>query len=77
MKRIILILMVLVVMSLSCSQVQMTAPYRAQTEATAIRLTELNKRCQAGDSEACKEGLRVATDHVNYIVDAIYGRESE
>lgn len=55
----------------------MSAPYRAQTEATAVRLTELNRRCQSGDNEACKDGLRVATVHVKRIVDAMHGRESE
>ena len=60
-----------------CSGVQMTPPYRAETERMNNRLLELNKRCQAGDAEACKEGLRIATVHVERIVDAMHGRESD
>ncbi|GAG27885.1 unnamed protein product [marine sediment metagenome] len=75
--RILIILLILMVVALGCSQVQMSAPYRAELNHTANRLTQLNKRCQYGDSIACKEGLRVATDYVNLMRDAVDGKESE
>ena len=75
MRRIIITL--LIVCLLGCSQVQMSPPYRVETERMNNRLIELNKRCQAGDAEACKEGLRIAAVHVERIVDAMAGRESE
>lgn len=73
----ILIIFLLGMFTAGCSQVQMSPSYRLETERMNNRLQELNKRCQAGDNEACKEGLRIATTHVQYIVDAIHGRESE
>ena len=76
MKRMIITL-VLVCLLMGCSGVQMSPPYRAETERMNNRLTELNKRCQAGDAEACKEGLRIAAVHVERIVDALHGRESD
>jgi len=76
MKRIVIICLFICILIAGCGQVTMTAPYRAQTELTAIRLTELNNRCQNGDDQACKEGLKAATDFVNLIVDAMNGKES-
>lgn len=75
-KKMILILLVSILVA-SCSAVQMSPPYRAETERMSSRLTELNKRCQDGDADACKEGLRIATVHVERIVDAMHGRESD
>lgn len=76
MKRTIIIALVAVLLA-GCSAVQMSPPYRAETERMNSRLVELNKRCQAGDAEACKEGLRIAAVHVERIVDAMHGRESD
>jgi len=57
-----------------CSAVQMTPPYRQTVQMSAIRVAELNKRCQAGDAAACKEGLDAASSTLNLIVDALEGR---
>ena len=78
MKKVAILLMCLLAISLAgCSDVQMSPLYRVETERMNNRLVELNNRCQAGDAEACKEGLRIATVHVERIVDAMHGRESD
>ena len=75
MRRIILVGVCLLLAG--CSAVQMSPPYRAETERMNNRLIELDRRCQAGDLESCSEGLRIATVHVERIVDALHGRESD
>lgn len=52
----------------------MTPPYRQTVEMSAIRVAELNRRCQTGDAEACKEGLEAASKTLDLIVDAMEGR---
>lgn len=74
MRRIIIIAVCLLMVCLNgCSEVQMSPPYRQTVEASAIRVAELNKRCQAGDQMACKEGLDAASSTLNLIVDALEG----
>lgn len=52
----------------------MSPPYRQTIQSSAVRVAELNKRCQAGDQMACKEGLAAASRTLNLIVDAMEGR---
>lgn len=66
--------MCIVVMCFGCSQVTMTAPYRQTVGMSAIRVNELNERCQDGDELACKEGLAAASKTLNLIVNAMEGR---
>lgn len=68
-----MIVLMIVISIAGCSQVQMSPPYRQAVEASAIRVAELNKRCQAGDAAACKEGLDAASSTLNLIVDAMEG----
>lgn len=77
MARKIILVLAVVCLFAGCSDVQMSPLYRAETERMNNRLVELNNRCQAGDAEACKVGLRIATTHVERIVDAMHGRESD
>lgn len=72
MKRIILVLICLLLVG--CSAVQMTPSYRQTVQMSAIRVAELNKRCQAGDEAACKEGLAAASKTLDLIVEAMEGR---
>ena len=69
-----IILVAVVCLLAGCSEVQMSPPYRQTVEMSAIRVAELNKRCQAGDQTACKEGLAAASSTLNLIVDALEGR---
>ena len=68
----ILILSILLISG--CSKVQMSSEYRQVTEMSAINVAELNRRCQDGDSEACKEGLSEASETLSLLVDALHGR---
>lgn len=70
--RKILIIIVLLVCA-GCSQVQMSPPYRQTVQMSAIRVSELNERCQGGDAVACKEGLAAASKTLDLIVEAMEG----
>lgn len=72
-KYIVLTMAVCLLLAAGCSAVQMSPSYRQTVEASAIRVAELNKRCQAGDEAACKEGLDAASKTLNLIVDAMEG----
>ncbi|KKN74443.1 hypothetical protein LCGC14_0390630 [marine sediment metagenome] len=74
MYRRILIVIVLLCLLTGCSDVQMAPPYEQAVKASAIRVAELNKRCQAGDEVACKEGMAVASETLDLIVEALEGR---
>jgi len=73
-KRIVVALLLFCLLIAGCNQVQMSPPYRQSVKMSAIRVAELNKRCQAGDETACKEGLAAASKTLNLIVDATEGR---
>lgn len=73
MRRIVIVAVCLLLLA-GCSDVQMTPPYRYAVKMSAIRVAELNKRCQAGDQQACKEGLDAASSTLNLIVEAMEGR---
>ena len=72
MKKLIVVLVVLFISG--CSRVQMSPPYRQTVTMSAISVSELNRRCQDGDNQACKEGLSAASKTLNLIVDALEGR---
>jgi hypothetical protein len=68
-----LIVAVIVLMVAGCGKVWMAPDYQAMFEADARRVTELDRRCQAGDDLACKEGLSAAAECLNLWVDAVHG----
>lgn len=70
----ILLLCFLPVLAIGCSKVQMSPEYRYQVESAAVIVDELDKRCSEGDEAACKAGLTKASETLNLIVDALYGR---
>ena len=71
-RKIILVLVVVCLLA-GCSAVQMSPPYRQAVEGSAIRVAELNKRCQGGDEAACKEGLAAASKTLDLSVEAMEG----
>lgn len=74
-KKNLSIILILSVLALSgCLEVQMSARYQQATEMSAIVVAELNARCQAGDPNACKQGLDAASETLNLLVDAMHGR---
>jgi len=72
-----LIVIILILLIVGCSQVQMSAGYREQLESSAIVVAELNRRAQAGDVEAAKRGLNVASETLNLLVAGLHGTEIE
>jgi hypothetical protein len=60
-----------------CSEVTMSPGYAKDVERAAITVAELNRRCQAGDDEACRLGLAGASETLQLIVDALHGESSE
>lgn len=56
-----------------CNAVRMSPHYRQTVEMSAIRVSELNERCQGGDAVACKEGLAAASKTLDLIVEALEG----
>lgn len=69
-----LIVVILTIFFAGCSSVTMTPRYRYQVETAAVVVNELDQRCADGDDVACKEGLHKASETLNLIVDAMYGR---
>lgn len=59
-----------------CSQVQMSPAYARQLELSAMNVAEFNKRCQAGNDEACRRGLARASETLNLLVDALHAVDS-
>lgn len=72
-KKMFLISLV-VLLFVGCSKVQMSPSYRQALEKSAINVAELNRRCQAGDPNACKQGLATASETLDLLVDALRGR---
>lgn len=60
-----------------CSKVQMSSDYGRVVEQSALVVGELSTRCQGGDDLACKEGLRVAAEMLDLVVDAMHGIDSK
>ncbi len=73
---VVLIVMVCLLFS-GCPAVRMSPAYRQTVESSAIRVAELDNRCQNGDAVACKEGLAAASRTLDLIVDALYGYEGD
>lgn len=72
-----IILILFVLTFTGCCAGGLPPRYRQTVEMSAIAVGELNKACQAGDPNACREGLDAASETLNLIVDAMYGRDSD
>lgn len=70
-----IMIILLLVFVVGCSQVTMSPEYQRTVKMAAVAVNELNARCQAGDPNACKEGLAEASKTLNLIVDAMQGRQ--
>ena len=56
-----------------CSQVQMSPAYKQELIMSNIVVQSLNADCQAGDPNACKEGLAESAKILQLLVDAATG----
>ena len=70
--RTVIVISILIMFS-GCN-VYMSPEYQATVRDAAEAINGLNENCQAGDDEACKQGLERAAETVNMILDASYGR---
>jgi len=57
-----------------CSQVQMSPAYQQELYMSNVLVQSLNADCQAGDPNACKEGLNESAQILQLLVDAVEGR---
>jgi uncharacterized membrane protein len=74
---IVLFVLAVVLFGAGCNPVRLPAAYDMQVRQAAIVTAELNKRCQAGDCEACKAGLETSTETLALIVDGLDAKESD
>ena len=75
---VVLLLCVLTV-SAGCiaNPISMDPIMEAHVEMAAINCAEFNRRCQAGDPNACKMGLSLSNETLQYIVDGMKGEVVE
>jgi len=66
--------LLLIIVLTGCGKVQMSPDYARRLEISAVNAAELNRRCQAGDDEACKQGLQITSETLNLLVDGLHGR---
>lgn len=72
------LLIAAMVIGWGCAErVSMSPGYARQVELASITADELNRRCQAGDPNACRVGLQRTTETLRLIIDAMHGRSSE
>jgi len=67
------ILLLFTILGAGCSEVWMSKPYEQNLEMTNIVVQSLNEDCQAGDPNACRDGLAVSADILQLLVDAVHG----
>ena len=67
----------LLALSMSCSQVQLSPAYRQNLEMTNVVVQSLNADCQAGDPNACAEGLAESAQILQMLVDAVHGVDTK
>jgi len=60
-----------------CSQVQMSPQYRQQLLMSNALVQSLNSDCQAGDPNACRDGLNASAQTLQMLVDAVDARPSK
>lgn len=74
---VLLLVAMLLALLAGCNKVTMSPDYARQVTIAEVTVAELNRRCQAGDDEACKMGLNEASRTLTLIVDAMEGKPSE
>lgn len=67
-KIVIVLVLVLIV---GCGEVQMSPRMQQVTRMSAINVANMNKDCQAGNDESCKQGLAEAARTLELIVEAM------
>lgn len=74
-KKVILVLLISIVLlflGAGCNnEVQMSPRMQQVTRMSAINVANMNKDCQAGNDESCKQGLAEAVRTLELIVEAM------
>ena len=74
MKKLILLFSFSVILVVAGCNVYMSPEYQQTVADAAEAINGLNENCQAGDLNACSQGLAEAAKTVNHILEASYGR---
>jgi hypothetical protein len=69
-----LILICALLLIAGCSQIQMSPAYKQELYMSNVLVQSLNKDCQAGDPNACKQGLDESAKILQLLVDGVEGR---
>ena len=77
MRRTIVAAALVVILLAGCSKVRMSADYAKTLEMSEVVVAELNARCQAGDPNACEQGLAEASKTLSLLVDALHGKGAD
>ena len=75
-KVIIVVLLVVAMLCVSCEEAYLPPNVEIEVYQNEAFVAELNRRCQAGDPNACSEGLDRAAKVLTLIVDALEGEGS-
>lgn len=75
MKRWISLLIVLLLVG--CSKVYMSPAYKKNAVEISHVISALNDDCQDGNDVACREGLRIADQWIEGLIDAVEGKADE
>jgi len=71
-----LVTIIILLLMIGCSQVQMSPAYHQQLIMATALVNGLNDDCQAGDPNACKEGLNEAAKTLQLFLEAADARYS-
>lgn len=71
MKRTLILMCLLAISLVGCNEVQMSPRMQQVTRMSAINVANMNKDCQDGNAESCKQGLAEAAKTLKLIVEAL------
>ena len=71
-RKIVIVVMLVALLSVvGCGVVQMSPRFQQVVKMSAINVANMNKDCQAGNDESCKQGLAEAARTLELIVEAL------
>ena len=70
-KKVTILMCLLAISLIGCGEVRMSPRMQQVTRMSAINVAAMNKDCQEGNSESCKQGLAEASKTLNLIVEAM------
>ena len=71
-KKIVIVVMLVALLSVvGCGEEQMSPRMQQVVKMSAINVANMNRDCQAGNDESCKQGLAEAARTLELIVEAL------